>query len=94
MSTQKSVKRHGTRSTNCVVQCLFFYRNGFEGETMLQSTDISHKFHIWDRQEEDNREVRQIEIENETYFLHIEGLPHNNDEGTCFVVAHQHLYCN
>ena len=59
----------------------FFYRNGFGGATMLQSTDIAHKFLIWDRQVENNKKTRQIDINNKvTFLLSIDRLSDNEDE--------------
>ena len=48
---------------------------------MLQSTDIAHKFLIWDRQVENNKKTRQIDINNKvTFLLSIDRLSDNEDE--------------
>ena len=53
----------------------FFYRNGFGGATMLQSTEMAHRFNLWDRVEKDSLELRQIHIgQTRTYFLPIKGI--------------------
>ena len=42
---------------------------------MLQSTEMAHRFNLWDRVEKDSLELRQIHIgQTRTYFLPIKGI--------------------
>ena len=80
----------------------FFYRNGFGGATMLQSTDIHHRFNIWDRLELDSSENRLIDYNDvSTYFRPIDDVPDIKiqrktlsdflDQKVTFITTHQNV---
>ena len=81
----------------------FAYFNGFGGATMLQSTDFSHRFHVWDRIKLDTVETRLIETDmTSTYFRKIEGFPSTENDfdflttvfanSVKFITTHQNIH--